>query len=114
MEISAVFFILLETMFNFPVFFGILFAIPIVLILLVIFAPFRNWQHGKITALISALIAGTLAFFLLPVLFHSSLSNISYLTDWLFHIACVLVVIIYVYLVVWFMFIPSRVYPHRK
>ncbi len=49
-----------------------------------------------------ALLAGVLAFFLLPWFFKSNLGELSYLTDWLFHFGSVASVVLYV----WFVLLP--------
>ncbi|PID62898.1 MAG: hypothetical protein CR974_03040 [Gammaproteobacteria bacterium] len=108
MDFSAAISVIIETIILYPLFFGIVFALPILAILWVLLAKQRNWCRAKNPALLLALIAGVAAFFGLPLVFHSSLSDISYWVDWVFHGLCVFGVFVYVFLVTWFFIAPSR------
>ena len=59
----------------------------------------HNWKRVRKQALVITLIAGAAAFFLLPMFFHSGLGHLNYLTDWLFHIASVASIMVYVWLI---------------
>ena len=57
----------------------------------------RQWKH-RLTAL-SAVVIAVIGFFTLPMFFKSSLANMTYWVDWAFHIAMVIALLIYAYLV---------------
>lgn len=50
-------------------------------------------------AALSAIVVAVIGFFGLPIFFKASLSDMSYWVDWAFHLATVLALLIYAYLV---------------
>ncbi|WP_434352875.1 hypothetical protein VH441_06625 [Psychrobacter sp. HD31] len=46
-----------------------------------------------------ALVVAAIAFFVLPTIFHSSISDMTYWVDWAFHLATIFGVFVYSYLV---------------
>ncbi len=108
MTITAVFFILVETILEFPIIASILLALPVLALLWVLIAKRKNWQSSKKPALFVGLLAGVVAFFGLPAVFHSSLSEMSYYVDWLFHLGYCLAITVYVGLITWFFLAPLR------
>ncbi len=108
MEFSSVINVIIQTIIIYPVFFAVAFALPILAILRVLLAKHKNWRRAKNPALLLALIAGVAAFLGLPILFKSSLSEMSYAVDWAFHGLCVFGVFIYVFMVTWFFLAPAR------
>lgn len=59
----------------------------------------QDWKRVWKPALTFSLICGALAFVLLPTFFHSGLGHMNYLTDWLFHIASTLSIMVYAWLI---------------
>ncbi len=59
----------------------------------------RSKQLAHRLAGISALVVATIGFFVLPMLLKASLSDLSYWVDWVFHLAMVLALLVYAYLV---------------
>lgn len=60
--------------------------------------------HFKSAVLVSigvSILVGAVAFFILPMLFKSSISEMTYYMDWAFHLVSVFGAMVYVYLVVW-------------
>lgn len=98
--------LIIELILIYPVIAAVLIGLPIVAILVALLGRQKNWSAAKKPAMIIALIAGLVAFFGLPTLFKSSLSEMHYYVDWLFHIGYVVAVMIYVYLITWFLSAP--------
>lgn len=105
-HIIMLYHLIIELILIYPVIAAVLIGLPIVALVIALLGGSKNWSAAKKPALIFALIAGLAAFFGLPVLFKSSLSEMSYYVDWLFHIGYVIAVMIYVYLIVWFISAP--------
>lgn len=59
----------------------------------------QGWKRVWKPALLFTIISGVVAFFLLPVFFHSGTQHLTYMTDWLFHIASVVSIMIYAWLI---------------
>lgn len=57
----------------------------------------RQMRHRLATLL--AVVAAAIGFFALPVFFKASLSDMNYWVDWAFHIAMIVALLIYSYLV---------------
>lgn len=78
-------------------------AILLITILVFSWATKRRTHRARINhkvSLMLALTAAILAFFGLPYVFSAELVDLTYWVDWVFHIAMVLGVFVYVYLVV--------------
>lgn len=105
-HIMMLYHLIIELILIYPVIAAVLIGLPIVALLVALLGGQKNWSVAKKPATAIALIAGLAAFFGLPVLFKSSLAEMSYYVDWLFHIGYVIAVMIYVYLVVWFLSAP--------
>lgn len=103
---KMLYYMVLELVAIYPIVAAVLIGLPIIALLSVLFGGQKNWSVAKKPALILSLIAGGAAFFGLPPLFKSSLSEMSYYVDWLFHISYVLAAMIYVFFVVWFLLAP--------
>lgn len=58
-----------------------------------------DWKRVWKPAFIFSLLSGIIAFFALPQFFHSGLSHLNYATDWLFHIASVISIMVYAWLI---------------
>ena len=78
----------------------------VVLLQAVLIAPWLFWLiNSRQTAfnhrmsLILAGIVAILGFFLLPLFFSATLSDLSYWVDWAFHIAMVIALLVYSYVV---------------
>lgn len=104
--VAMLYHMVLELIAIYPVAAAVLIGLPIIALLSVLFGGEKNWSAAKKPALILSLIAGLAAFFGLPPLFKSSLSEMSYYVDWLFHISYVIAAMIYVFIVVWFLLAP--------
>ncbi|MBO1530507.1 hypothetical protein J3492_04690 [Psychrobacter sp. F1192] len=78
-------------------------VIALVLILLVAWGYWvaigRSKQLAYRLAAISAVVVAIIGFFALPVFFKAGLSDMSYWVDWAFHLATVLALLVYAYLV---------------
>lgn len=61
---------------------------------------FKNWYRVWRPALLFTLLSGVVAFFALPVFFHSAHTHLNYYVDWLFHIASTASIMAYAWLVV--------------
>lgn len=97
--IKMLYFVVLETLLAYPVFFSTI--IGIALLSLMWRLTHRGKAKRKLAALIT-LIAGVIGFFALPKVFNSSISELAYSLDWLFHFAMLAGLMLYVFLVVWF------------
>ena len=78
-------------------------VITLLLILLIAWsywiAAGREKQLAYLLTGVLAAIVASIGFFMLPMLFKASLSDLTYWVDWAFHIAMVLALLIYAYLV---------------
>lgn len=105
-HIMMLYHLIIELILIYPAIAAVLIGLPAVALIVALLGGQKNWSAAKKPALVFALIAGLVAFFGLPTLFKSSLSEISYYVDWLFHLGYVVAVMVYVYLVVWFLSAP--------
>ncbi len=108
MGLQSLFSIIIQTVITFPVFFAIAIGLPVLAILWALFGKNKRWGSAAKPAFFLALLAGVAAFVGLPYFFRSSFSDISYLTDWLFHISSVIAVMIYTFVVFWCFLAPNR------
>lgn len=81
-------------------------ATLVIALLLIFLAAWGYWgvkgRHKKLAhrfAGVLAAIVAVIGFFMLPMLFKASLSDLNYWVDWAFHIAMVLALLVYAYLV---------------
>lgn len=78
-------------------------VIVLVLMLLITWVYWAVMGNSKRAAsrpaAISAIVVAVIGFFGLPIFFKASLSDMSYWVDWAFHLATVLALLIYAYLV---------------
>lgn len=78
-------------------------VIALMLLLLVAWgywiAAGRNKQMASRLAGLLAIVVAIIGFFMLPMLFKASLSDLTYWVDWAFHISMVLALLVYAYLV---------------
>lgn len=106
MTFQSLFYLLIETALVFPVAFAVLLGLPIMAVLWVIASRRRAWSAARKPAMMIALMAGLVAFVWLPALFSSSLQEMNYIVDWLFHISCTMAIMVYIFLVSWFLLAP--------
>lgn len=105
MNLSDLFFMALlmvkELMFDFPHISALIIACALIPWCFAIFrrVPYHHWKKVWKPALLFTLICGVIAFFALPIFFHSGLSHLNYATDWLFHIASTVSIMIYAWLI---------------
>lgn len=57
--------------------------------------------RSKKSAFVIALLGGVVAFFAVPTLINSSVSEINYYMDWIFQIIMIAVLVVYLFLVAW-------------
>lgn len=107
--LSMMFYTIIETIIEFPVTTALLVALPVLSIAWVLFNADKDWQSAKKPAYLMALATGLIAFFFLPMLFSSSLFELRYIVDWLFHLAFVMGLMLYAFFVAWFALAPRRV-----
>ncbi len=81
-------------------------ATLVIILLLILLVAWGYWaimarkkQLMPRLAALSAIMVGVIGFFTLPLFFKASLADMNYWVDWAFHIATVLALLIYAYLV---------------
>lgn len=104
--ITLLYHLIVELILIYPIIAAVLVSLPIAAALVALLGRQKNWQAAKKPAIIAALLAGLIAFFGLPVLFKSSLAEMRYYVDWLFHIGYVIAVMIYVFIITWLLSAP--------
>lgn len=93
--------ICIELVFAYPIISIALLAVFIIAWILGL-AGGRGYFKSTVLASIGvSILVGAVAFFALPMLFKSSISEMTYYMDWAFHLVTVFGAMVYAYLVVW-------------